>query len=96
MNMKRSREDAELMAIRAFEWVASDSALLGRFLNETGASLSEVRDVMDDREFLAAVLDFLMTDDRYIKRFSDHLGLSYDEIAEFRASLPGGNLPHWT
>ena len=94
--MKRSREEAELMAIRAFEWIASDRNLLGKFLIETGASLTEVRDIMDDKEFLASVLDFLMADDRYVKRFSDHVGLNYDEITEVRALLPGGDLPHWT
>lgn len=94
--MKRSREESELIAIRAFEWIASDRTLLGKFLNETGANPAEVREVMDDMEFLASVLDFLMADDRYVRRFSDHVGLNYDEIAEVRALLPGGDLPHWT
>ena len=94
--VKRNREEAELMAIRAFDWIASNRTLLGKFLSETGASLVEVREVMDDQEFLASVLDFLMADDRYVTSFSDHVGLNYDEIAEIRASLPGGDLPHWT
>ncbi len=94
--MKRARDDAELMAIRAFEWLASDRDLLGRFLNVTGAGLDEIRGSLDDEHFLAAVLDFLMTDDRYVRSFCDHLGLDYTAVAELRASLPGGDLPHWT
>lgn len=70
--------------------------MLEGFLHCTGASASGLAERARDPEFLAALLDFLMTDDAGIIGFSRSAGLAPEIIPAARAALPGGDLPNWT
>ena len=61
-----SFETAETIAIQALGFLSSDSELLGRFLALSGLDPSAIRDVASEPSFLAAVLDFLLSDDSLI------------------------------
>jgi hypothetical protein len=90
------REPAETLALRALAWLAADDDLLGRFLGASGAAPGDLSSGAADPLFLAAVLDFLLTDDSLVIAFCDAAGYPYPAPMEARGALPGGDLPHWT
>lgn len=89
-------EVAQVLAIEALGWIAADDEIFPQFLASTGASLGDLRARAADTEFLAAVLDFLMLDDRWVVAFCDAGGHAYTALQAARAALPGGAELHWT
>jgi hypothetical protein len=89
-------EAAQTLALQALGWIASEDELFPLFLAATGATLSELRQKAVDPEFLAAVLDFLMQDDRWVVAFCDATGQAYTAPQAARAALPGGAAVNWT
>jgi hypothetical protein len=90
------RESAETLALRALAWIAADDDLLGRFLGASGASPGDLAAGAADPWFLAAVLEFVLTDDSLVMGFCDAEGYPYAAPLAARAALPGGEVPHWT
>lgn len=89
-------EQAEIVALRALEWLAGDEELLPVFLGATGATEADLRARAQDPAFLISVLDFLTMDDAWVKAFCDHQRLAYDMPLRARHALPGGEQVHWT
>lgn len=90
------REAAETLALRALAWLAADDDLLGRFLGASGAAPGDLAAGAADPRFLAAVLDFVLTDDSLVMAFCDAESYPYPAPMQARAALPGGEVPHWT
>ncbi|BCH59952.1 hypothetical protein RvVAR0630_25760 [Agrobacterium vitis] len=55
-----SAEHAEQTAIAVLGWLASEPDMLGRFLSLTGLEPQQLRLAINDPEFLAGLLEFLM------------------------------------
>ncbi len=91
-----ARESAETVALRALGWLVARDDLLGLFLNASGADLSDLRARAGEAEFLASVVEFVLSDDAWVIAFAQETGLPYDALARARAVLPGGGLPNWT
>jgi hypothetical protein len=91
-----AQENADALALRAFGWLLDDPALRDAFLQETGVSPSDLPHLVKSRRFLAAVMDFLLADDRRVLDFCAAQGLRPDAALRARAHLPGADLPHWT
>ena len=87
---------AEVIALQALAWVASNEELCPVFLGSTGGSAEDMRDRATDPAFLAAVLDFVTLDDDWVVQFCDVAGLKYDEPLRARYALPGAEAVHWT
>ena len=64
------REVAEIVAVQALSFIASDPERLGLFLAESGLGPETLRTAAADPQFLAAVLDFVMRDDATVKAFA--------------------------
>ncbi len=90
------RDTAETIAARALGWLAADDELLGTFMAATGTGIEDIRARAASPVFLASVLDFLTMDDRWIIRFCDDAGLTYDAPLQARQAMPGGGQVHWT
>ena len=90
------QESAEVTALQALGWVASDPDRLGAFLNMTGASSGDLAQSAAEPAFLGSVLDFLLSEDALVIGFCDSLNLPYDTPMRARADLPGGAQWHWT
>ena len=94
--MKKSihnpKEVAEIVAIQALSFVASDPERLGLFLAESGIGPETLRTAAADPHFLAHVLDFVMRDDATVKAFADASQLHPTNIAAARQVLGD---PHW-
>ncbi|OIQ29818.1 MAG: hypothetical protein BM562_10495 [Alphaproteobacteria bacterium MedPE-SWcel] len=94
--MPFSADQAEVLSLKALSWLAGSDELLPVFLGASGASLSDLRDRVNDPAFLGAVLDFLLMDDAWVMAFCDIEALPYSALVEARAALPGGEQVHWT
>ena len=89
-------EAAQVLALQALGWIASDDEVFPVFLSATGANLGDLRARASDPDFLAAVLDFLLQDDRWVGAFCDAGGHPYTAPQAARAALPGGAEINWT
>jgi hypothetical protein len=89
-------EAAQVLALQTLGWIASDDEVFPLFLGATGAGIGELRARATDPEFLAAVLDFLLQDDRWVVAFCDAEGHPYTAPQAARAALPGGAMTNWT
>lgn len=91
-----ARESAETMALQAMAWLLADPDLCAVFLRDTGLSPSDLPATARSARGLAAVVDFLLADERRVLSFCGAHGLPPDAPLRARAHLPGGNLPNWT
>ena len=89
-------EAAQTLALQALGWIASEDEVFPVFLTATGANLGDLRARAADPDFLAAVLDFLLQDDRWVVAFCDATGQAYTAPQAARAALPGGQVMDWT
>jgi len=89
-------EAAQTLALQALGWIAADNEVFPVFLTASGATLGELRARAADPDFLAAVLDFLLQDDRSVIAFCDAAGQPYTAPQAARAALPGGAEINWT
>lgn len=90
------QQQAEEIALLALGWIAGQDALVTGFLGASGVSPDQLRAAADDPDLLAALMDFLMQDDRWVLDFCADHALSPDICQQVRAALPGGQVPHWT
>jgi hypothetical protein len=87
---------AEVIGLKALEWLVADDELFMMFLGSTGADISDVKAGAKEPAYLGSILDFLLMNDEWIQRFCDHETLDYMEPYNARQSLPGGDIPNWT
>ena len=78
---------AEIVAIQALSFVASDPERLGAFLAESGIGPETLRSAAADAQFLASVLDFVMRDDATVKAFAEASQLHPTNVAAAHQAL---------
>ena len=93
---KDRQEAAETLALQALSWIAANEEVFPVFLASTGASAAEIAVDAAKPEFLASVMDFLLSDDVWIAGFCDATDLPYGAPLLARAALPGGEQINWT
>jgi hypothetical protein len=67
---KLSIEEAEIIALNALSFLASDAVRLDRFLRLSGVSATDIRAAAADREFLAGILNHLLQDESLLLTFA--------------------------
>ena len=87
---------ASVIALQALAWLAGDADRLGQFMAVSGADQADLRARAAEPEFLAAVLDHLLSEDRWVLDFCADHGLPPGGLLAARGALPGGDAPHWT
>ncbi len=87
---------AEIIGLKALEWLAAEDDLFMTFLGSSGADLKDVQNGASDPAFLGSVLDFILMDDQWVQDFCNHATLEYDAPYAARQFLPGGEIPNWT
>tara|TARA_B110000003_G_scaffold222608_1_gene222817 strand:+ start:1259 stop:1543 length:285 start_codon:yes stop_codon:yes gene_type:complete len=87
---------AEILAIKAIDWLATDNELFEMFLGSSGADINDVKAGAKDLVFLGSVLDFILMDDAWVKDFCVSNCFEFNEPFLARQFLPGGDLPNWT
>ena len=93
-------EQAEILSLQALAWLASEEELWPVFLGATGADAGDLKAALasgaPDPATLAAVLEFLTMDDRWIARFCVATGQPPDAPLRALHALPGAAPVHWT
>lgn len=80
---------AEILALKALTFLAQSQDELERFVALAGIGPADLRSRADDPELLAAVIDFILADDRRLTSFCESLGLEPKAIHLARRALPG-------
>ncbi len=80
-------ENAESLAIRALQHLASSEDLLPRFLALSGIDLASLRDAAGEPGFLAGILDFYLGHEPNLIELAQFLEIKPEEIAKARAIL---------
>ena len=80
---------AETLGLKALAFLAADPDALTRFLGLSGTVLEDLRTRADDPLLLAAVLDFVLTDDGLLVAFAEAEGVDPRSVHEARRALPG-------
>ncbi len=83
---------AETLALKALGHLASDGETLARFLTASGLEPADLRDRAGEPELLAAVLDFVLSDDAISQSFAAAEGLTAERLHVARRALPGGQI----
>jgi hypothetical protein len=80
---------AETLALKVLGFLAAQGEPLERFLAVSGVNLEDLRERVGDPQLLAAVLEFLLADDRLVIAFAEGEGLDAKLVHEARRALPG-------
>lgn len=86
-----ARESAETLALKAMAFIAADERRLSAFMALTGTGLNDLRDRADNPEVLAAVLDYLLSDEPTLLEFCEQEGLEPMAPGRARNTMPGAN-----
>jgi hypothetical protein len=84
-------EAAEIVALKGLAWLAAMPDDIGRFVNISGVEAGELRERASEPEFLAAVMDFLLADDKLLTGFCDTENFDPQDIHRARRALPGAH-----
>ena len=84
---RNPREVAEIVAVQALSFIASEPERLGAFLAESGLGPETLRSAAANPQFLAHVLDFVMRDDATVKAFAAASQLHPTNIAAAHQAL---------
>lgn len=91
------RQDiAQTRGLQALGWLAAEEGLLEAFLHMSGGTIADLRENAQSPAMLAAVLDFILQEDRWVIACAAALGCAPQLLVEDRAVLGGGDLRHWT
>jgi hypothetical protein len=83
------RGKAEDIAVAAFQFLASDTERLGRFLQVTGIPIESIRKTAQGSDFLAGVLDHVVSDEQLLLAFARHAGIEPNGIMQAHGILAG-------
>jgi hypothetical protein len=71
MRGRNTQENAETMALNVLGFLADSPENLDRFMAQSGIDLPTIRRRAGDRDFLTAVLDFLMANEALLVDFCE-------------------------
>jgi hypothetical protein len=91
---RRRIEAAELLALRALEFIGEDPGRLEHFAKETGITFDGIRRGAHDPALLGCVLDYVLAYDERIVNVAKSAGIPPSAVAPARQLLPGA-APEW-
>ena len=83
------RSAAETLALKALTFLAGDEETLARFLAFSGLQPEDLRERVDDPLLLAAVLDFVLGEDKLLLAFAQGEAVDPKLVHAARRALPG-------
>lgn len=81
---------AATVALQALGFLAGSEEALQRFMDLTGADRDMLRDRAEEPEFLASILDFLLTNEELLIDFCDEASIDVRSVHMARHVLAGG------
>jgi hypothetical protein len=82
-----SRETAEMLAVQALAFIAEDDSRLGAFVASTGIAVQSIRAAAREPDFLAGVLEHILSDETLLIAFADGAGINPAEVPRARQAL---------
>ena len=82
-------EDAEVIALKALIFLATEPERLSRFMELSGLDPGAIRASAADPAFVGGLLDHLLADDSLLLIFAQEHGLKPERIGQLRRKLPG-------
>lgn len=89
MRPKMTLANAEIMALKGLGFLVNSGAPMDRFLALTGTDARELRHRAAEPEFLAAVMDFFLSDEALLTVFCEDASIDPQDIQIARQALPG-------
>jgi hypothetical protein len=86
-----TQETADTVALKGLAWLAAMPDDIARFLNTSGVAPDELRARAGEPEFLAAVMDYLLADDKLLTGFCNSEGVDPKDVHAARRALPGAH-----
>ena len=83
------QKSAEILAINALGFLASEPERLGRFLALSGIGPEALKQNAANPEFLAGVVDYVLADESLLFLFAESQGIRVEEAQKARRALPG-------
>ena len=84
------QNEAETLALKALNFLASDEERLERFMSLTGMGPQTLRNSASDPAVLAGVLDYLLQDETLVYMLASELNITPDQPSRARRVLMGG------
>lgn len=88
-----TRQEADVLALKALAFLAGDPPRLARFLRLTGLDTNDLRQGAGEPAILAAVMDHLLSDQTLLLVFATDAGVRPESVEEARAILSGIDNP---
>ncbi|MEI2806721.1 MAG: DUF3572 domain-containing protein [Albidovulum sp.] len=85
----QSPDGANVIALKALGFLASEPERLERFMTLTGLSPQAIRKQATEPQFLAGVLDYVLADQTLLLLFAEWEGLNPEAVVRARRQLPG-------
>ncbi len=89
--MKLPQDYAELIAIKAVQYLAQNPESLGGFLAHAGVGPADLKTAISSPEFLAGTLDYMMVDESILMDFAQSMALAPQDIVKARLCFPGAD-----
>jgi hypothetical protein len=89
---QKHTEEAEILAINALGFLASDSERLQRFMDLSGLDVAAIRAGAANPAFLGGILDHLLGDESLLLIFAEEQQVRPERIADLRRQLPGASV----
>ncbi|HMI97206.1 MAG TPA: DUF3572 domain-containing protein [Micropepsaceae bacterium] len=83
--------DAQTLALNALTHIAADGEMLQRFLRISGLEPDDLRERAGDPELLAAVIDFVLSDENLCTGFLAAERIDAKLLHAARRALPGAS-----
>ena len=81
--------EAEILALNALTFLAHSDEELDRFVALSGILPADLKAHADDPDILAAVLDFILADDKRVIDFCESASIDARTLHAARRALPG-------
>jgi len=82
-----SHETAEMLAVQALAFIAEDDSRLSAFVASTGIAVQSIRAAAREPNFLAGVLEHILSDDTLLIAFAEGAGINPAEVPRARQAL---------
>jgi hypothetical protein len=81
--------NAEILALKGLAFLVNSDEPLDRFMALSGAGADELRERAGEPEFLAAIMDFFLSDEVLLTIFCDDASIDPRDVLTARLALPG-------
>ena len=92
MTAPESSSEAEILALHVVAFITQRDNVLQQLIVQTGMTPSTLRERTHDPEFLAGVVDFLLSNEQLLLEFCKFEKLAPTRLLRIRQKLPGATI----